>query len=249
MATENSGLRCEAGLCRLEKPSYLDSRATSGMDTCAYCGNAAESEDHIPAQGLLRGVPRGARPSVPACLACNLHASDDDEYFRDTVVKYHRVADKPEAAAAFGAMMRALRHPKKRGYAAATLRGLRDRRVITYAGIDLGMQPTYDVDLDRICRCVSRYVRGLHFREVGTRVPSDNVRALANPESLLRDERLGEFIRAGTLRVVKPRVFSYSWFHPYDRPTASVWVLVFFDALPFMGIVHGTDSMLNSAAR
>lgn len=211
---------------------------------CAYCGDPATSEDHIPPQSLLVGVPRSARPKVPACTDCNNGASDDDEYFRDVVVKYHRVADRPESTPSFESMVRALYHPKKRRYAEATLRGIKDRRVFTHAGLDLGLQPTYDVDTARVVRCVSRYVRGLHFRELGKTVAPDNLVALANPESLLNDPRLGQLLRWGTRRIVKRGVFFYSWLHPIDRPSASVWVLVFFDELPFVGIVHGTPEFL-----
>ena len=105
-------------------PCTLD-RSTNGVRVtapeCAYCGGLATTEDHIPPQSLLPGVPRKKRPSVPSCGDCNHGASDDDEYFRDVVLKYHRVADKPEASSAVDAMVRAMGHPRKVGYAQAVL--------------------------------------------------------------------------------------------------------------------------------
>lgn len=52
----------------------------------------------------------------PPLFACNPQALVDDEYFRDTVVKYHRVADIAEATDAMAAGMRAVPHPRTRGY-------------------------------------------------------------------------------------------------------------------------------------
>ena len=217
---------------------------TSTADTCAYCGAPATTEDHIPPQALLVGVPRSARPSVRSCAACNNGASDDDEYFRDVVLKYHRVSEQPAAAPAIAKMIRAIALPAKAKYAAATLRSFEDIRVVTPAGIDLGIRPAYRVNEGRIAKAAERYVRGLHRSELGVCVPAEHtVRIQANPESILQEQaRLVRVFASGTTRTVQPGVFWYKWVVPADRPSASAWLLVFYDALPLLGLVHPPGS-------
>jgi hypothetical protein len=207
---------------------------------CAYCGQPASGEDHIPPQSLLRGVPRGKRPHVPACSACNTGASNDDEYFRDTVLKYHRVSDKPEAQSGIEAMVRGVRNARKRWYAEAMLRSFYDVRVETRSGINLGLQPAYRVDATRLARACERYIRGLHVIARGAPIPADHwVRVHLNVEDILaRQSEIASFFHAGTTHMVGERIFWYKIVIPLDRPSASAWLLVFFDAFPILGVVH-----------
>lgn len=209
------------------------------MSECAYCGEAAVTEDHIPAQALLPGVPRASRPAVPACRRCNEGASEDDEYFRDIVVQHHTVGEKPEAQPLLDKFLRALANPRKRGYAIQTLKDFDSMRVLTPSGIDLGLQPAYRVSTERLIRVVTRYVRGLHAHALGRTVPAERVHALVNSNWIAHEaSSLSAMLNGGHRRVVKSGVFSYFWNHPHDEPSASVWLLLFFDALPFVGVVH-----------
>lgn len=209
-------------------------------DLCAHCGGLAETDDHIPPQSLLLSVPRGDRPSVPSCRPCNNGASDDDEYFRDTVAKYHRVAEKAAVAPMIDKMVRAMGNPKKRGYAEATLRSFTDVNAVTHAGIHLGVQPAFLVDAARIERAVGRYVRGLHLLRLGRRVPLDHsIVVRANPEELInRQNKLAEIFSKGHEWVIKDGVFRCHWAVPQDQPTASAWLLTFFDEFPIFAVVH-----------
>jgi len=212
---------------------------TTPADICAYCGAPATTDDHIPPQGLLIGVPRRMRPSVRACADCNGGASDDDEYFRDVVLKYHRVADKPEAQPAIERMFRAMKKPEKRGYAADAILRLTEANVRTFGGIHLGRQPAYHVDGERIERTAQRYVRGLHQYERGMAIAaSHRLRVSCEPESLTdRVRRIAESFRAARVRVVRKGVFWYSYFAATDAPESSAWLLVFFDSFPILGVI------------
>lgn len=210
------------------------------MTECAYCGGAATTDDHIPPQSVLPGVPKRSRPHVPSCISCNNGASDDDEYFRDVVLKYHRVTDRPEAEPAVSAMVRAMAHPKKVRYAKAVLGSIFDVDVSTPAGVYLGKQPVFRLDRERLERAIRRYIRGLHLLARGTRVPSDHtVGVRANPEALLdRQDDLAKLFSSGELVVIKDGVFWYKWVVPTDRPSASGWLLVLFDAFPILATVR-----------
>lgn len=207
---------------------------------CAYCGKPATTDDHIPPQALLIGVPKSEMPYVRSCESCNNGASDDDEYFRDVALKYHRVSDRPEAQPAIDRMFRAFANPKKIRYAQATLRSFADLRIETAAGIDLGIQPAYGVNTDRLVSASERYVRGLHLLERKTRVPVDHaVHMRIDPESIFaKQDYWASMFSSGQAHIVKEHVFWYKWVNPADCTSASAWLLVFFDAFPILGFIR-----------
>lgn len=48
---------------------------------CAYCGGYGDTRDHVPSKTLLNLPMPENLPVVPACKACNLGFSLDEEYF------------------------------------------------------------------------------------------------------------------------------------------------------------------------
>ena len=50
--------------------------------TCIYCGQRANSSDHVPAKLLLKTPYPNNYRTVPACQKCNGGHSKDEEYFR-----------------------------------------------------------------------------------------------------------------------------------------------------------------------
>lgn len=227
------------------RPQKVRTAVPRSLGECAYCAAPAYTEDHIPPQGVLIGVPRNARPWVPSCAPCNEGASVDDEYFRDVVFKYHRVAEKPEAAEGVARMLRALALPRKAGYASATLRSFTDVHTVSPAGLDLGVKPAFRVDSDRLARVMRRYIRGLHYLERGSRVPSAySIHMYVNPEANLNnDESFRRVFEGSEQRIVKEGVFWYNYAIPSDRPSASAWLLVHFDACPFFAVVHPSETV------
>lgn len=58
-------------------PNYGDARQSAA---CTYCGNVADTRDHVPARVLLdEPLPENLHV-VPACLKCNNAAAADEEY-------------------------------------------------------------------------------------------------------------------------------------------------------------------------
>jgi hypothetical protein len=57
--------------------NYGDTRQVAA---CAYCRDATETRDHVPARVLLDEPFPENLPVVPACLDCNNSASADEEY-------------------------------------------------------------------------------------------------------------------------------------------------------------------------
>ncbi|MDR2970848.1 MAG: hypothetical protein LBU83_02795 [Bacteroidales bacterium] len=48
---------------------------------CSYCGNVADTRDHVPSKILLDEPYPENLPVVPCCLKCNNEISLDEEYF------------------------------------------------------------------------------------------------------------------------------------------------------------------------
>lgn len=215
---------------------------------CAYCGTpTATTTDHIPAKGLFAKEAKVNLLTVKACAACNLGASADDQYFRDTVLKHHRVSELPQAQSQIRAMLRSAAHPRKRGYTESTLGSFVDVEVRTPAGLHLGVRSAFRVDGDRLKRTAERYIRGLHRYALGRRVPDGAEIAVAvDPEAVLAEQEdvLSTFA-AGTTRIVQPGVFYYTVVIATDNPEGSGWLLVFFDEFAIIGSVRprrGPDS-------
>lgn len=59
------------------KKYYGDSRLNH---FCAYCGNLAETEDHVPSRCFLDEPYPQDMPVVPCCQKCNHDFSEDEEY-------------------------------------------------------------------------------------------------------------------------------------------------------------------------
>ena len=56
------------------------------MTTCIYCGEIANTRDHVPPKGLIRKINRENLWTVQSCRNCNNDASYDEEYFRLMIV-------------------------------------------------------------------------------------------------------------------------------------------------------------------
>ena len=208
---------------------------------CAYCGQlTGTTKDHIPPRSIfLRPLPKNL-PTVRACRACNAGASDEDEYFRDTVLKWHRVTDKPIVQPLVDSMLRAASMPEKRAYAAQTLASMSESEVTTASGILLGRQPIFRVQGDKMARAAERYARGLYRYTFKRRVPSDvEVTVSLNPEHTLGlSDKWIEWIRRGTVRVVQDGVFTYGHVAAIDRPEAQVWLMLFYGEFPVLGFLR-----------
>lgn len=60
-----------------KKKYYCDWRL---RDVCAYCGDFADTEDHVPSRCFLDSPLPKEPPVVPCCKKCNKSFSLDEEY-------------------------------------------------------------------------------------------------------------------------------------------------------------------------
>lgn len=57
------------------------------MTTCLFCGNIAETKDHIPSKNLLEKPYPDNLLTIPSCEKCNKSFSLDEEYFLNVLVE------------------------------------------------------------------------------------------------------------------------------------------------------------------
>jgi hypothetical protein len=202
----------------------------SPIRRCAYCENPATTDDHIPPQSLLPGVPKSKRPKVPSCEACNTGASDDDEHVRDLIIMHHSVSDSQEASDALDKFSRSIMSPRKAGYVRSLQGRVIEVEAQTFEGICLGRQTGYIVDTDRFQRTYERYIKGLSWLEFGP--PSAEileVKVLLDPEHIHhRIDLLRTEFERGILKIISPKVFWYKYVKLGDEPSTTYWLTCHF---------------------
>ena len=214
------------------------------MASCTYCGKPEpKTADHIPPACLFPAPRPSDLVTVPCCLDCNKGASKDDEYFRMMLVM-RRGATHPAIPKLLDAVHRGLGKPRKRGMLHGMLRSMRSVSVKTPAGLYVGRAEAYDVDLERLGRVADRIVKGLYFKEFGTRLPSTHgIRSFAESGLTEIDSDLRSTIQqtVATLvskspRIIGEGVFEY-WFQatPED-PATTAWLMRFYAVESFLSI-------------
>lgn len=213
---------------------------------CIYCQvNPADTDDHVPPQGMFdRPLPSDLF-TVPACRGCNGGFQKDDEYFRDCVAIDRRSGNHPDAIAVIRRVLRGLQRPSGRRYARYFLGRVGAIELRTVLGLYLGRSGAYNVDLKRLGRVVSRIVCGLYYKEHGVPLPltsgaeaffSEGFAHLATWDmERIRDTVIRPAL-AGPMRSVGRGVLRYWTAHASADPTVSAWVLQFYGGLRCIGI-------------
>ena len=191
---------------------------------CAYCGGIeATTDDHIPPKSFFVDPHKINLPTVKACRKChNKGTSLDDECFRDVILKYHIVSEKPQVRPLLDKMFRAATLPKKRKYAESILRSFTEAEVTTFSGLILGKRPAFKFDRKRIERAAIRYIKGLHRYVFNERVPDDaEVRVVINPEAMWEQKsKVIDAFRSGKIQVIQDKIFAFKFGRIIENPKA-----------------------------
>lgn len=159
--------------------NYGDMRQVAA---CAYCGNATETRDHVPARVLLDKPFPDNLAVVPACLECNNAASADEEYLACLVECV--VCGVTEPASLGRENIRRLLSER------AALRGK-----LAAAHRREGEQSVFSVELERIERIVVKLARGHSLYELNEPQLSAPSSVTIAPLHLLDDEAREAFER------------------------------------------------------
>jgi len=144
----------------------MSRRRARDLGPCAYCGQPATTEDHVPPRGMFsKRMPN--KPWVPSCDPCNSGASKDDEYMQRLSMLWG--ADCSQDAIEVGEkFMRSLEYPEAKGLQTEVRRSLsplEDEKLFP-GGINMALKG------ERLARVTDKLVRGWFFRLTGKRFPA-----------------------------------------------------------------------------
>ena len=199
-----------------------------------YCGATEKlTQEHTPPK-LVFPEPRPSDLiTVRACLQCNQDGSMDAEYFRVCLCLNPITKDMPSVLGLQPTVQRSLQRPNGQGLKARLLQAMEP---------DHGMI-ALNVEMGRIHMVIRRVVQCLYVHETGTRLPDTHESRVASNEVLSHfgPEKVEEFrnlfvepLVQQEWKVVAAGQFAYSVIHT-NRPFVSVWGLVFYGVLPFVG--------------
>lgn len=205
---------------------------------CVYClRNAADTEDHVVAEGFFEKAPDAGYIKVPACYACNNSLSRDEEYFLVAILA-EATAQSQTANRVLDRLAEDHRSGRRRrsGLAVALLEKVRPTDVYSPGGIYLGTGHAVELDTTRVNRVLEKIVRGLFFHRFGRPLPLDaTVYVEIKPEL----DRMQSPVIAAALSQAPSflgDVFMYRFFSPADGKDATSWALGFYDAVLAIGV-------------
>ena len=217
-------------------------------DQCAYCGELGATRDHVPPKGLYaRPLPSGLI-TVPACSTHNTGSSLDDEYFRAMLSFRQDAHDRSEAAGAAQRALHRILRPESEGFLRSFLRSMTEYNITTPTG-SLEPLASYDVDMPRLTSVVERTVRGLFYYHTGVRLTVDRPVTVYPVESLRRDPpSFARFAPAvswayeAAAHATPRNVLQYRYRQTDADPLSSVWLLNFYESVPFVAVTLSRPS-------
>lgn len=220
----------------------------TGQDSeCVYCGAKGKlTVDHIPPKNLFAEPRPSNLWTVPSCRRCNNQASKDDEYFKMMLTLKDDARAHPDAKETSASVLRSLERTEARRFARSFLDTVKYVEALSPSGIYLGRRMTYDVNLVRLDRVVSRVVKGLFYRLSGYRLPAEcsvacfsevGLHNISAHEKARLHEKLVLPTLAGLHGATANEVMRY-WvsFDPDDTVTSG-WILEFYRDVRFLALV------------
>jgi len=206
---------------------------------CTYClAVEALTDDHIP-PACLFGTPRPpGLITVPSCPTCNQLGSKDDEYFKLVLAVRRDISKHPVIERIRPGALRSLERSEAHWFARAFISTFRVARFPGSQGIP-EKRLTYDVDLDRLYRVISRTTQGLYFHAVGKPVDrACSVYAVGDEQILaLGDDSVArirqEFAGAPTHNFGEG-VFTVQGLRNQEDQRESLWLMLFYGRVPFL---------------
>lgn len=206
--------------------------------SCAYCAaQNAETRDHIPPRNLFPKPRPSDLITVPCCEPCRAEWSNDDEYFRLAVVSTENVSEHAAADRINKDISRSLTKESKQGFARLLYDSLIEVPGKDSHGKDV-VVPALKIDRSRINRVANRIIRGLFHHEKHYPVPDGYIvetefRQAGFPRIFTRIEPL--LPQFSLPRNIGNGVFAYSFTSIEEDSNSTIWLLSFYDALPFIG--------------
>jgi hypothetical protein len=212
--------------------------------SCAYCGAAATTRDHIPPVKLFPRPRSSDLVTVPACESCNNDASVNNEYFVWAVTMNVKSGSESERV-----VQQRLAEPvtaRRRRTIEQLKRSMRPVDVMSPGGVYLGQAMGYDADRPRLNAVIERCVRGLYFREFKHRVAEDlTVVGMIDPPPRSAHEPAVRALVNNPLKQSGDGIFQY-WIkkvEPEEPEGVALCLMRFFQGLLAVGFVLPSDTV------
>jgi len=216
---------------------------------CVFCGTVGPwTRDHVPPKNLF--VPRpNDLVTVPACSVCNGGSSTDDEYFRVSFVVREDLEENPDITGPKQAFLQRLQRNESRAFAASLRSELKNVERITPSGLYVDKKIAMELDDDRIKRIVQKTIKGLYANAAGARLP-DRCRVPVwnfSDFEIAQLHELPESLKAGLILVTAQdkntigTQFAYWFFRPNEQTCYSIWLVLFYNAVVFLGLTLPLD--------
>lgn len=196
---------------------------------CIYCGNLADTQEHIPAKQLFKGLTKESLITVPSCQKCNQGYQKDEDFFRQFFSGMLMDRSKYAQQLMENEVTRSIK--RKPALARQMFSQMKLVEVYTKTGIYLGKQTMYKVsnsDKSRINKVVEKIIKGLFYHHFQQLLPEDWIIRIIwiTPA---KDKQLGLEEIAKTLKwnIVNEEIFAYG-FNFVPETFQSIWILDFF---------------------
>jgi hypothetical protein len=204
---------------------------------CAYCGEQAQTVDHVIPKCLYPksiGNQKVQRLTVPSCNKCNSEFSDDEQHFRNIItVGGHNTAIVNELY--YDKVYRSFSEKKSLRHFWQLVNNMEE--INTPNGKRHIIYPMKDKKFERILR---KIFRGLGYHHFECCVSNENIKV-----DILRD-KIPEFILEGAKWYnFVPEVFEYIFdIYLTDEGYISCWMVKFFENRYFLGTINMTEEMM-----
>lgn len=194
---------------------------------CVYCGQNADTREHIPAKNLVRDKASVRFITVPSCGKCNSGFQKDEEFFRQLLVS---ILYKQSPVATFLLNNPVARSMKRRP--ALGMQMFKQMKVVDFyskEGVYFGKKTALNIskkDHQRVFRVLDKYIKGLFFHHFGKIVPQDWV---LKHSWLTRkfEEKVVGTLKDMRWERIKEDTFVYG-FNSVPQTHQSIWCLIFF---------------------
>jgi hypothetical protein len=186
-----------------------------------YCGNPANTRDHVPPKLIYTKPFPDNLPTVPCCDSCNGAWSKDEQYFKIALSFMGGNIDLDGMHDEDRFTHKTLSNPKAFGL---------DDTILNSLGVDEFDRPYFSPDLQRLHRVLEKIAFGLcELRGWQTTGASFNTICLDRLSELLAGPTTADYLLAifqksqQTWNVVQPSVFEYILFRRADYASGTAY--------------------------
>lgn len=192
---------------------------------CVYCGEVAETKDHVPPKCFFPKPYPENLLTVPACERCNQNLSKDEDYAR-IVLSSARVdgEELPLAEVIWEQKVsRSLRRNTKIAFDIYNSMRAIDANNLAFR-----------IDRNRLDKIIVKIVKGLYFAHFQKRIDDSytvSVHLFPGQQSFphFYPHELIESILSSPIRTIGEGVLRYRWITSDENDNFSVWVLSFYN--------------------